>query len=418
MNTKIEMPENVCRIIKILNDSGYEAYAVGGCVRDTLLDRVPGDWDITTSAKPQEVKSLFRRTIDTGIQHGTVTIMIGKEGYEVTTYRIDGAYEDGRHPKEVTFTGNLIEDLKRRDFTINAMAYNDTTGIVDAFDGLEDLRRGLIRAVGNPIDRFNEDALRILRALRFSAQLNYTVEEETLSAIGKLKDNLLLISAERIRTELEKLLVSDHPEVIRQLYLLGISKIILPELDELADGKRTEIIEALKRAVILKANLTDSEIKSVRLAILLSELTSEKAEAVLRRLKYDNDTIKKVSVLVGCESIPDESSEYIYRRIAVRVGRDIMPLLFPAKRALGRESEKKIAELEEGYAMILKRGDCLSIKEMSVTGADLINECGMKPGKEMGQVLEMLFEEVLLDPTKNDRDRLLERVKNYLAQKD
>lgn len=181
--TAMKIPGNVERIIRTLNDHEYEAYAVGGCVRDTLLHRKPGDWDITTSARPQEVKELFRRTIDTGIQHGTVTVMMDRTGYEVTTYRIDGEYEDGRHPKQVEFTSSLIEDLKRLRFTINAMAYSHETGIVDEFGGVEDLNAKTIRCVGDPMERFTEDALRILRAIRFLAQLDFTIEEQTWNAI-------------------------------------------------------------------------------------------------------------------------------------------------------------------------------------------------------------------------------------------
>lgn len=193
---RINLPEKVDYILKKLQKQGFEAYAVGGCVRDALLGREPEDWDITTSAKPEQVKEIFRRTIDTGIQHGTVTVMLDKEGFEVTTYRIDGDYEDGRHPLEVQFTGDLIEDLKRRDFTINAMAYNEEEGLVDAFDGIGDLQNKIIRCVGNPKERFSEDALRMLRAVRFAGQLDFEIEEKTKEAIQKLVSNLNKISAE------------------------------------------------------------------------------------------------------------------------------------------------------------------------------------------------------------------------------
>ena len=183
---KMKLPENVNRIIHRLQKEGYDAYAVGGCVRDTLLGREPKDWDITTSARPEAVKSLFSHTIDTGIQHGTVTVMLDHVGYEVTTYRIDGEYEDSRHPKEVIFTRNLVEDLKRRDFTINAMAYNDESGLVDVFEGEQDLKKGVIRCVGNAHDRFGEDALRMLRAVRFAAQLGFSIEEQTRAAVADL----------------------------------------------------------------------------------------------------------------------------------------------------------------------------------------------------------------------------------------
>lgn len=221
----IKMPEKVKDIIERIQAAGFEAYAVGGCVRDSLLSREPNDWDITTSAQPEEVKALFKRTVDTGIQHGTVTVMLDKEGFEVTTYRIDGEYEDGRHPKEVQFTSNLIEDLKRRDFTINAMAYNDMDGLVDIFSGTEDLKKGIIRCVGSPTERFTEDALRMLRAIRFSAQLGYEIEKETKEAICALAPNLNKISAERIQVELIKLLTSPHPDFLRIAYDTGVTKV-------------------------------------------------------------------------------------------------------------------------------------------------------------------------------------------------
>ncbi len=211
----MNLPADVSKIINILESNGHEAYAVGGCVRDCILGKIPHDWDITTSALPEQVKSYFDRTFDTGIEHGTVTVLLHGVGYEVTTYRVDGKYEDGRHPKEVTFTASLEEDLKRRDFTINAMAYNDSRGLVDLFGGKDDLDAGIIRAVGNPTERFTEDALRMLRALRFSAQLGFEIESETYNAICELAPTLDRISAERIQVEMVKLVTSDHPERLR-----------------------------------------------------------------------------------------------------------------------------------------------------------------------------------------------------------
>ena len=214
---KIQLPSDVVWIIHKLQENGKEAFAVGGCVRDSILGKKPKDWDITTSASPEEVKKIFKKTVDTGILHGTVTVMMGKIGYEVTTYRIDGEYEDNRHPKTVTFTENLVEDLKRRDFTINAMAYNEKVGLVDVFKGRDDLEKGVIRCVGIAKERFEEDALRMLRAVRFSAQLNFEIEEKTKDAIKELSSNLSFVSKERIQTELMKLLVSDNPEKIESL---------------------------------------------------------------------------------------------------------------------------------------------------------------------------------------------------------
>ena len=231
----IKLPQEVRTILHTLQRAGYEAYAVGGCVRDSLLGRTPEDWDITTQAKPEETKALFSRTIDTGIQHGTVTVMMHGRGYEVTTYRVDGEYEDGRHPKEVAFTAELKEDLRRRDFTINAMAYNEEQGLVDAFGGKEDLKAGIIRCVGDPDERFTEDALRIMRAVRFSAQLGFVIEERTKSAIRGHASRLSQVSAERIQVELTKLLVSPHPQFLRTAWESGITAQILPEFDRLME---------------------------------------------------------------------------------------------------------------------------------------------------------------------------------------
>ena len=220
---QIILPKNVNKIIHVLEENGFEAYAVGGCIRDSLLGRTPNDWDITTSALPEQVKALFKKTIDTGIQHGTVTILLDKEGYEVTTYRLDGEYEDSRHPKEVTFTALLSEDLKRRDFTINAMAYNEKEGLVDLFGGQKDMEEKVIRCVGDPLERFTEDALRILRAIRFAAQLGFSIAGETYGAIREIAPNLKNVSKERIQVELTKMLTSAHPEKIAMAEDTGIS---------------------------------------------------------------------------------------------------------------------------------------------------------------------------------------------------
>ena len=234
-NFNIKLPDDVQFIIHTLQLHGFEAYAVGGCVRDSILGREPGDWDITTSAMPEETKALFDKTFDTGIEHGTITVLLNHEGYEVTTYRIDGKYEDSRHPKEVTFTRNLKEDLLRRDFTINAMAYSHETGIVDEFEGMEDLKRRVIRCVGCAKDRFTEDALRILRAVRFAAQLDFVIEDETYKAIAEIAPNLVHVSKERIQVELTKLLLSDHPEKIWMVDETGIADYVtsgFPEVFE------------------------------------------------------------------------------------------------------------------------------------------------------------------------------------------
>ena len=423
------MPDNVCRIIQVLNNAGFEAYAVGGCVRDTLLNRVPLDWDITTSAKPEQVKALFRRTIDTGIQHGTVTVMFGKDGYEVTTYRIDGEYEDGRHPKEVTFTNNLVEDLKRRDFTINAMAYNGTE-IVDEFEGLQDLEKGIIRAVGNAEERFTEDALRILRALRFSAQLNYEIEADTVKAIIKLKDNLKQISAERIRVELTKLLMSGHPQKLTDVYDYGVTEVVLPIYNAYSDDERSKIIEALMLTAradrdcsdVLQGGDNDKKSEEyLRFSILLMYAGAEKAKQVLRELKFDNETIRCVTTLV--ENIDNKPvlNDADIRRGIVRVGTDLVPVLIklwrmttPKENGNSDKYIDYIDEYENHVNKILDRGDCICMKNLALTGRDLIDELNMKPGKELGDVLNYLFNKVLDEPGLNSREALLESAKEYV----
>ena len=230
---EITIPEDVKVIITMIEHSGHEAYVVGGCVRDILMGREPDDWDITTSATPEEIKRIFVKTVDTGIKHGTVTVIVRGNGYEVTTYRIDGDYADGRHPQNVRFTRSLREDLKRRDFTINAIAYNEKNGIKDEFGGIADLERHLIKAVGDPFERFTEDALRMLRAIRFSAQLGFNIDGNTYNAICAMSDLIKNVSIERVQAELTKTLLSPHPELVTEFQETGLFIEILPELNRI-----------------------------------------------------------------------------------------------------------------------------------------------------------------------------------------
>ena len=435
-NIKICLPEDVKTIIETIENAGFEAYAVGGCVRDSLLNRKPDDWDITTSAKPEQVKELFKRTIDTGIQHGTVTVMMHHVGYEVTTYRIDGEYEDSRHPKEVVFTSNLVEDLRRRDFTINAMAYNDRVGIVDEFCGMADLEHKIIRAVGNPIDRFTEDALRIMRAVRFSAQLGYEIEEETKAAIRVLATNLQNISAERIQVELVKLVKSPHPEKMRDLYETGITAVIMPEFD--AAMKTEQNHPHHKYSVgehTIHGMMAVEADKDLRLAMLFHDLgkalckttdedgidhfhghaaiSEELSKKILRRLKFDNDTIHVVSRLVKNHDYKVESGKKYVRRAINRIGEDVFPLLLKVKQAdmdaqsdyKKEEKQRNLDEISALYNEIIKDQECVSLKTLEVKGADLI-AWGMKPGKEIGEMLSKLLEVVLENPELNDKDQL------------
>lgn len=385
----MQIPAEVESIIETLKKGGYEAYAVGGCVRDTLLGRVPGDWDITTSARPEQVKELFRRTVDTGIQHGTVTIMIGKTGYEVTTYRIDGEYEDGRHPRQVAFTSDLLEDLRRRDFTINAMAYSHETGIVDAFDGRKDLEQRRIRCVGDPMERFSEDALRILRAIRFSAQLGFSIEEETRKAVSVIAPNISKVSRERIQVELTKLLLSNHPEQIRMVYETGISPYISPAFAAIP-WKRIYIPASLPAE------------KYVRWAAFLRLVSPEDAVEILRDLKMDNDTIRRVKTLISWSGKRvGENAEDVRRAMSQMDGE-----VWDALMELNEYSE----EIRSWTRRIREDGDCLDLKHLAVTGQDLI-AAGMRPGKQMGDILGRLLDKVLEDPRSNTRENLLDEAK-------
>ncbi len=388
----IFMPPQVERILERLNEKGFEAYAVGGCVRDSLLGRQPEDWDITTSARPEQVKALFRRTIDTGILHGTVTVMMDGAGYEVTTYRIDGEYADGRHPKQVVFTPDLLEDLKRRDFTINAMAYSHKTGIVDVFGGAGDLKGRLIRCVGNPLERFEEDALRLLRAIRFSAQLGFSIEEETCDAIIRIAPNLLKVSRERIQAELTKLLQSGCPEKIKTVYEMGISPYISQAFSEVP-WQSFQIPDRL------------SSEKYVRWGAFLRLAGSDKAVQVLKDLKMDNDTISRVKVLAVWAGREVQAEEKEIRRSMSRM----LPEVWDTLVELNGYGEKVRRLTEE----IRERGDCLDLKHLAVNGQDLI-AAGIRPGKEMGKALEELLEWVLEDPKRNHKDILLEY---FLKQK-
>lgn len=434
---KICLPEKVNIIINCLQRHGFEAYAVGGCVRDSILGREPQDWDITTSAKPEQVKELFSHTIDTGIQHGTVTVMLDHEGFEVTTYRIDGEYEDARHPKEVIFTSQLIEDLKRRDFTINAMAYNETDGLVDAFDGIGDLERKVIRCVGNPMERFTEDALRILRAVRFAAQLDCVIDPDTEAAITKLAPNLSKISAERIQVELVKLLVSPNPGRMRQIYELGISDVILPEFSVMMESPQNNPMHLYNVGEhSVRATEMVAADKALRIAMLLhdvgkpscrmvdengdehfyghAEVGAQMAKAILRRLKFDNDTIGKVVGLIKAHADHFSVTAKTVRRALVRNGLEHYPALFAVMRAdaLAHAQEymekqlRFIEEYEAMYLQILEDQNCLTLKNLAVTGKDLI-ACGIEPGKAIGEILNKMLEDVLEHPEWNQKEILL-----------
>lgn len=403
---RIALPKDVKHIIGVLMENGYEAYAVGGCVRDSILGRVPGDWDITTSALPMQVKGLFRRTVDTGIQHGTVTVMLGRNGYEVTTYRIDGKYEDSRHPESVEFTPKLEEDLKRRDFTINAMAYNDEHGIVDIFDGVGDLQRKIIRCVGNAHDRFDEDALRILRAVRFSAQLGFGIEENTARAAKELAVNLKKISSERIHTEFNKMLKSPHPDYFSVADAIGIMEIVLPEYHVMSAEDKA-FVGGLARecACLLPERYAAMLFMSGEYS---EEGSADTAKRVLKRLKLDNDTINTALMLLrfGMLEITDDESRI--RHIIYETGDKNILRILDFRAAYEKCIGNDIADVRRMYDicnMIFERGDCVSLKNLAITGRELI-AMGVPAGRQMGEILNSLLMLVLDNPQLNDRGQL------------
>lgn len=403
---RIEIPKQVEWILGQLKKNGYEAFVVGGCVRDVLLGRVPEDWDITTSAQPEAVKRIFGKTIDTGLKHGTVTVLKDRRGYEITTYRIDGEYEDGRHPKEVEFTSDLREDLRRRDFTINAMAYSHETGVVDVFGGMEDLERKVIRCVGNATERFTEDALRILRAIRFSAQLGFSIEEQTYAALSDIAPNLAHVSKERIQTELTKTLLSPHPERIFLTEATGMAPYISETFPEVFRRMReASVTEAeLSRAAELK------EDKALRYAAFLSCTGERTAETVLKELKMDNAATARVKTLAGRFDEPLPGERPALRRVMSGMGGSAFDDLLELKRVMRPETEAEVLRAERLSASIRENGDCLSMKELAVTGNDLL-KAGMRPGPQLGKTLEMLFEAVLTHPEYNRKEYLLKYLK-------
>lgn len=435
----MDIPKKVAYILSRLEAQGHEAYAVGGCVRDSLLGREPKDWDITTSASPGEVKRIFSKTIDTGIQHGTVTVMIGREGFEVTTYRIDGNYSDGRHPDSVCFTSDLLEDLKRRDFTINAMAYNPSKGIVDEFGGQEDLQNGVIRCVGCPEERFTEDALRMLRAIRFSAQLGFAIEEQTKHAIEKLAPNLQKVSRERIQMEMIKLLISPHPEQIRVAWETGIMTWVMPEFNRMMEQPQNNpyhCYDVGTHTIVMLQNIPADKI--LRLTALFHDMgkpdtcsltedgethfynhaarSSVLAEKRMRDWKLDNDTISQVTTLVAYHSYPFRRDKRMIRSVMNKVGEELFLPLMEVMRAdtLAKSDYTRQERLDDIdaiirlYQEILDSKECFRMRDLAVNGRDLI-QAGMKPGKELGSVLQNMLEHVLEHPEDNKKEILFRK---------
>ncbi|EPY2301092.1 MULTISPECIES: CCA tRNA nucleotidyltransferase [Clostridium] len=445
-NIKIQIPKGVKYIINTLQENNHEAYIVGGAVRDSLLERKVNDWDITTSANPQEVVNIFEnlgyKIIPTGLKHGTVTILINSIGYEVTTFRIDGEYEDNRHPKEVKFTSNLKEDLKRRDLTINAMAYNDKTGLVDYFNGLEDLNNKIVRCVGNSKDRFNEDSLRMLRCIRFASQLNFDMEKSTKFNIRELSKNINNVSMERIRDELCKILVSSQPVYgIRNIVELNLVDYIIPELkdcvgfqqhnkhhDKDVYGHILSVVENVPNKLELRLAALLHDIGKPKCFSIgdngqghfygHQKISADMTKDILKRLKFDNKTIDKVDKLVY-----NHMTRYNKLRIPSikkfinKVGIDNLDDLFELQIADIKGSAKEyhsfdnVLNLKIKCEKILSEKQPLTIKDLDIDGHDLM-KLGIKQGKEIGIVLNKLLDIILENPNLNNKEDLIKIVES------
>ena len=429
-------------VIKKLKENGYSAYAVGGAVRDALLGKTPDDFDVTTSATPSDVKKIFKKTFDTGIKHGTVTVLIDNEPIEVTTFRSDGEYKDNRKPEKVTLVKKVSEDLCRRDFTINALCYNDEEGLIDLFGGATDLNNKIIRAIGDATKRFNEDALRILRAVRFSAQLDFTIEENTQKAIKACASLVKNLSVERVISEIDKIIMSDSPEHLKLLYDLGILEYIMPELWKCFMQKqntRWHIYDVGMHTVNVIKN--SPKTLYLRYAALMhdwgkpyclgkNELGEDTfrnhakesfklAESFLKRYKFSNEARDKILRLVkfhDLEILPEK--KYVKRAIN-KVGDDIFLDLCALKRAdclsqnltLTAPRLTYIDTLEKLYSEIKENHEGISLKDLKISGND-VKALGYE-GKKIGEILAFLLEHIIEIPSDNEREILLELVKNY-----
>lgn len=402
MTNRIEAncPKEIAEVLQRLTSAGHRAYAVGGCIRDTLLGEIPNDWDVTTSALPEEVLEVFgdERTIPTGLKHGTVTVMKNRSPIEITTFRIDGAYSDSRHPEQVTFSDRISDDLSRRDFTVNALAWNKENGIVDCFDGISDLKAGVIRAVGVPEKRFEEDALRILRAYRFSARLGFAIEEKTRNALISGAPRLKNISRERISSEICRLVIAkDAYSVLKMLEADGIFPYIF-------DGAPYKLPSD---AVLHRINELPTEFED-RLGFLLRGSSEEDIQAWLKGLRLSNRQFRDIMTLADTEAMVPTApaTEYESRKLLSSYG-DLTERALHIASLHGVDTDQTAAEV----ARAQKNGDCVSIGALAVGGKDLIAE-GIASGAALGKILSGLLELVLHDPSKNTRESLLFEAKS------
>lgn len=395
-----KLPAGAEFVLRRLHEAGYQAYVVGGCVRDTLLGKAPKDWDVCTNALPQQMQQVFAdcHVIETGLQHGTLTVMYQHEPYEVTTFRVDGEYTDHRHPDEVIFVTEVKDDLSRRDFTVNAMAWSPETGLVDAFDGQGDLARKLIRCVGDPEKRFQEDALRIMRALRFASVYGFDIDPATDAAIHVLKHTLKDVAAERIRVELLKLLCGQGAGEILRAYP-DVMQVIMPPLAKVDWAATVAAVEKVA---------TSSE--SLRLTMLLHQLSPADAKSVLMSLKPDNFTRDWVLALVTNQNFAFQPKRHSLLTALALFGKAQTYDLLAVRRAKGLTD---CEALEDVLGDVLLDGVCYSVKDMAINGRDLM-ALGAK-GKTVGACLNHLLGLLLKEEISNDRDVLLQAARAHLS---
>lgn len=392
---KYKAPEELVKLAEIFKKNSYSLYLVGGAVRDYVRGSVNNDYDLTTSALPEEVKAMFKKTIDTGIKHGTVTVIFNHVHYEITTFRTEGDYSDSRHPDSVTFVRSLEEDLKRRDFTINALAADISKGeIIDMHGGFEDLEKGIIRAIGKAEERFSEDALRMLRAARFSSQLDYVIEEKTFDAIEKLHSNLEKVSTERIKAEMDKMLSSLNP--LRGLdYMIesGLFDTVTPEF-KLGNYQRKAF-----------ENINESNLPlTSRYALLFNDLPRGILDEILDKLKFSNDEKKKIRMLHDNFSINTHTTDEVFIREKLsEIGKENMKDLLLFRRALGLKSRKDYI-FEACVQYEIDNNAPLEIKDLAVAGDDLSDI--VEKGPKMGRMLRYLLKEVIKDPSLNTKEEL------------
>ena len=450
---KITLPEDVRTILLQLKNSGHKAYAVGGCVRDSLLGLTPHDYDICTSATPQETEECFRnrRVIETGIKHGTVTVLLHDEPFEITTFRIDGNYTDGRHPETVSFTSDVEDDLARRDFTINAMA-TDGISVIDPFGGQKDLANGIVRCVGNPDDRFGEDALRLLRALRFASTYDFNIDPDTADSIHRNKTLLDRISRERVQSELVKMLNGKHVFSILHDYSDVITQII-PELTPAVGFNQNNryhcytVYDHIAHSVenyhgtdpVIKMTMllhdigkpscyTETELYGQRSGHFYGHapVSREMAEPILERLRFDNKSKTEILTLIGHHdtSFSNPSAKFVRRQIS-NLSKGLFEKLLEVRyaditahsQAAQASSLEKLAKVKELYEQIKTEDACFKIKDLAINGNDLLR-IGYKEGPQIGKALQRMLDAVLDDMLENNKETLKAAAEEILASKE